>query len=64
MTNALVPDHPGDPGLRQENPATFNEVASVDLGGEAAAEIAAYDPSAKRLFVVNNESAAQFQNTL
>jgi hypothetical protein len=59
MTNACITDHPDDPRLRQENPATFKEIASADLGGEAAAEIAAYDPSTKRLFVVNNESAAK-----
>jgi len=59
MTNACITDHPDGPGIRQENPASFNEVASVDLGGSGAAEIAAYDPTTKRLFVVNNESTAK-----
>lgn len=42
----------------QENPAAFREVADIDLGGTAAAEISAYDPISKRLFTVNNEKAA------
>ena len=50
------PDHL-DPEVR-ENPASFKNVASVDLGGVAAAEISAYDPMSKRLFTVSNESAA------
>lgn len=46
-----------DPELR-ENPSSFKEVASIDLGGLAAAEISAYDPASKRLFTVSNETAA------
>lgn len=46
-----------DPEVR-ENPTTFKNVASVDLGGVGAAEISAYDPLSKRLFTVSNESAA------
>lgn len=42
----------------QENPASFKEVASVDLGGLAAAEISAYDPASKRMFTVSNETVA------
>jgi DNA-binding beta-propeller fold protein YncE len=41
-----------------ENPASFKEVASIDLGGTAASEISAYDPATKRLFTVNNEASA------
>lgn len=37
-----------------EDPTTFAEVASFDIGEKGAAEISAYDPSTKRLFVVNN----------
>jgi DNA-binding beta-propeller fold protein YncE len=37
-----------------ENPATFTEVSSLTLGATGAAEISAYDPSTKKLFVVNN----------
>jgi len=42
----------------QEDPSAFKEVAGVDLGNVAAAEISAYDPASKRLFTVNNEKAA------
>jgi len=41
-----------------ENPTSFKEVASIDLGGTAASEISAYDPETKRLFTVNNEASA------
>lgn len=41
-----------------ENPASFKEVAAIDLGGTAASEISAYDPATKRLFTVNNEASA------
>ncbi|MBC3784439.1 choice-of-anchor I family protein [Spirosoma utsteinense] len=58
LLNACITDH-RDPALQQENPATFREIANVDLGGVASAEIAAYDPISKRVFVVNNESAAK-----
>lgn len=55
LTNACINDHQ-PPGVSQENPAAFKEITSTDLGGEASAEIATYDPISKRLFVVNNES--------
>jgi hypothetical protein len=42
-----------------ENPANFREIASFDLGEEGAAEISAYDPVSKRLFVVNNAGASK-----
>ncbi len=45
-------------GSGPENPTSFQEVASIDLGGTAASEISAYDAVTKRLFTVNNESAA------
>lgn len=41
-----------------ENPSSFKSVASVDLGGLAAAEISAYDPISKRMFTVSNETVA------
>ena len=49
----------GDPFVEQEqivpeNPATFKEVATITLGTTGAAEISTYDPSTKKLFVVNN----------
>ena len=37
-----------------EDPATFAEVGTIDIGDVGAAEISAYDPATKRLFVVNN----------
>lgn len=37
-----------------EDPATFTEVGSLDIGDAGAAEISAFDPSTNRLFVVNN----------
>lgn len=51
-----APQNP-DPG----NPASFTEIASIDLGETAASEISAYDPATKRLFTVNNESAAKVE---
>ncbi|WP_242695777.1 choice-of-anchor I family protein [Desertivirga brevis] len=44
-----------------EDAATFKEVASQKLGGEAASEISAYDAKSKRLFVVNNEGATKVE---
>lgn len=56
LLNGCIKDHfPQNP---VENPASFREVAATDLGGLAAAEISAYDPDSKRLFTVNNETAA------
>ena len=37
-----------------EDPATFAEIGTIDIGDAGAAEISAYDPLTKRLFVVNN----------
>ncbi|TWI86801.1 hypothetical protein LX66_4065 [Chitinophaga japonensis] len=37
-----------------EDPATFAEISMIDIGEAGAAEISAYDPATKRLFVVNN----------
>jgi len=56
VLNACVKDH--IPQVPVENPASFKEVAAIDLGGAAASEISAYDPASKRLFTVNNESSA------
>lgn len=38
---------------------SFKETASIDLGGEFASEISAYDPLTKRLFVVSNDGATK-----
>lgn len=42
-----------------ENPATFKEIGSITIGGEAAAEISAYCEKTKRLFTVNNSGTNQ-----
>ena len=44
-----------------EDIASFKETASVDMGGETSAEITAYDPSTKKLFVVSNEGGAKVE---
>lgn len=38
---------------------SFKETASIDLGGEFASEISAYDPSTKQLFVVSNDGGTK-----
>ena len=47
-TNSLL-------AARQES-ATFNEIASIQIGGSGAAEISAFDAGTKKLFVVNNSA--------
>ncbi|MGF1926213.1 MAG: choice-of-anchor I domain-containing protein, partial [Bacteroidia bacterium] len=42
-----------------ENPASFKETAMIDLGGEFASEISAYDPLTKKLFVVSNDGGTK-----
>lgn len=37
-----------------EDASTFAEVGSINIGGKGAAEISAYDPQTKKLFVVTN----------
>lgn len=44
-----------------EDIASFKETASIDLGGETSAEISAYDPATKKLFVVSNEGGAKVE---
>ncbi len=44
-------DHPP-----AENPANFQEIGQITLGTEGAAEITAYDPTTKKLFVVSNDT--------
>ncbi|WP_450782893.1 choice-of-anchor I domain-containing protein [Streptomyces sp. NPDC001635] len=38
---------------------SFKETASIDLGGEFASEISAYDPLTKKLFVASNDGGAK-----
>lgn len=46
-------DKPNEP-IVNEDPSTFAEIGTLDIGEAGAAEISAYDPTTKRLFVVNN----------
>jgi len=39
-----------------EDPATFAEIGSLDIGETGAAEISAFDPQTNKLFVVRNEN--------
>lgn len=43
-----------DEPIVNEDPATYKEIASLNLGGLGSAEITTYDPQTKRLFAVNN----------
>lgn len=45
--------------IANEDPATFKEIGSITIGGEAAAEISAYDEKTKKLFTVNNSGTNQ-----
>ncbi|MEG2102731.1 choice-of-anchor I family protein [Flavobacterium sp. FlaQc-28] len=45
--------------VANENPATFKEIGSITIGGEAAAEISAYCEKTKKLFTVNNSGTNQ-----
>ena len=47
----------GDP--INASPPTFQEIGSIVLGGEGAAEISAYDPATQRLFVVSNDEMSR-----
>lgn len=44
-----------------EDISSFKEIATIDLGGETAAEISAYDPSTKKLFVVSNDGGTKVE---
>lgn len=46
-------DVPGEV-IVNEDPATYKEIASLNLGGLGTAEITTFDPLTKRLFAVNN----------
>ncbi len=53
-SNNEVPDPSNN-----ENPASFKEIAQIDLGEAGASEISAYDAQSKRLFVVNNDGISR-----
>lgn len=44
-----------------ENISSFAETATIDLGGATAAEISAYDPTTKKLFVVSNDGGTKVE---
>ncbi|MGE7775905.1 choice-of-anchor I family protein [Chitinophaga sp. NPDC101104] len=49
-------DVKNDPGTEiTEDPSSFAAIGSIDIGEAGAAEISAYDPATKRLFVVKND---------
>lgn len=54
-------DEPVPEPIVAENPASFKEIATIDLGGATAAEISAYDPSTKKLFVVSNDGGTKVE---
>ncbi|HEY1164045.1 MAG TPA: choice-of-anchor I family protein, partial [Chitinophaga sp.] len=56
MLASCSKDDDHQPG-KDEDPSTFAEIGSLDIGEASAAEISTYDPSTKRLFVVNNGDA-------
>ncbi|WP_346319683.1 choice-of-anchor I family protein [Chitinophaga sp. YIM B06452] len=39
----------------KEDASTFEAIGTIDIGDKGAAEISAYDPASKRLFVVKND---------
>ncbi|MCF3110230.1 choice-of-anchor I family protein [Niabella sp. CC-SYL272] len=55
--NDIVPET-----IIHENPATFTAVGQIDIGDKGAAEISAYDPVTKRLFIVNNSAGVVNEN--
>jgi hypothetical protein len=50
----ITPDPVEPEFFVNEDPATFKEIGSIDIGDVGAAEITAFDPATNRLFVVNN----------
>lgn len=48
---------PSDHPYNHENPASFTEISTIDIGEAGAAEISAFDPSTKKLFTVTNAGA-------
>ncbi len=47
-----------DPKKNAEDITSLNEISSTDIGGEAAAEISAFDPKTNKLFVITNAGTA------
>ncbi|TKC13223.1 alkaline phosphatase [Pedobacter polaris] len=57
--NPLTPINEETEAFVPEKIDSFKEVATIDLGGEFASEISAYDPSTKKLFVVSNDGGTK-----
>lgn len=51
--------NPEDMPNPHEDASTFTEISSTVIGAEGAAEISAYDPQTKKLFVVTNTGVTQ-----
>jgi hypothetical protein len=54
---ALAGCDPHDHPYSHENPSTFTEISTTDIGEAGAAEISAFDPLTKKLFTVTNAGA-------
>lgn len=54
----LVACHKADPPYVNEDAVTFTEISSTVIGESGAAEITAYDPETKKLFVVTNTGSS------
>lgn len=59
--NALIPINVDTEAIVPEDISSFTETATIDLGGATAAEISAYDPSTKKLFVVSNDGGTKVE---
>ena len=51
-------DDPGSNPPTTSEPPNFSHVTTIDVGGEASAEIVAFDPGTNKLFIVNNDDDA------
>lgn len=56
---ALSACSPSDLPNNNEDASTFNLISTTIIGGEGAAEISAFDPITKKLFVVTNTGVTQ-----
>ncbi|WP_316771323.1 choice-of-anchor I family protein [Pedobacter frigiditerrae] len=57
----LIPINVDTEEIVPENISSFSETAMIDLGGLTAAEISAYDPTTKKLFVVSNDGGTKVE---
>jgi DNA-binding beta-propeller fold protein YncE len=59
--NTLIPINVDTEEIVPENISSFAETATIDLGAASAAEISAYDPTTKKLFVVSNDGGTKVE---